>query len=165
MSAARQSADVFLAPGQLAVHTGPVKIKTIVGSCVAVCLWDPVARVGGVNHFLLAQPGPGEPPDTRFGACATAQLIAEACRAGAARTRLVAAVIGGGHPVHSIKTHAIGDDNVAVALAVLAEHGVHVVRQETGGAYGRKLLFNTQTGELIVRRLNNPVGALPNVAE
>lgn len=155
MEAARHPVDVFLPPGQLAVRRRPTNIKTIVGSCVAVCLWDPATRIGGVNHYLLAQPGDDDVPDTRFGSSATEQLIDRMRRAGAELRRLEASVIGGGHPVNSIKTNVIGDENAAVAVAVLRKHGIRIVRRETGGACGRKLLFKTATGELIVRRLRS----------
>jgi chemotaxis protein CheD len=153
MTDARPRVDVFLAPGDLTVHVGPVQVKTILGSCVAVCLWDAARGVGGVNHFLLPRPGQGDVADNRFGAVATRRLIEEVCAAGARRAALQAAVVGGGRPMSTITVGAVGDLNTAVALVVLREHGIRVVRQETGGAHGRKLLFNTQTGALLVRRV------------
>jgi chemotaxis protein CheD len=156
----RQRVDVFLVPGDLSVHADPLRIKTIVGSCVAVCLWDAAARVGGVNHYLLAEPAPKDVPGTRFGSYANRRLIELVCQAGGRPHRLEASVIGGGHPVDSIRTHAIGDDNVAVALDVLEAHGIRVVRRETGGDFGRKLLFSTADGTLLVRPLGNKATAL-----
>jgi len=153
MKAARPRVDVFLAPGDLTVHAGPVNVKTILGSCVAVCLWDPARGVGGVNHFLLPRPAAGDAVDNRFGAVSTRRLIEQVCSAGGRPERLQAAVIGGGRPMSTITVGAVGDQNTAVALAVLREHGIRVVRQETGGAHGRKILFNTQTGELLVRHV------------
>jgi chemotaxis protein CheD len=149
----RLHVDVFLAPGALTVHGQPTFVKTILGSCVAVCLWDAEAGVGGVNHFLLAHPGQADEATDRYGSVATPRLIASVLRAGGKTGRLAAAVIGGGHPIDVIDFAPIGDNNTAVALTVLREAGVPVVRQETGGAHGRKLLFNTATGELYVRRL------------
>lgn len=166
MRSPRRRVDVFLAPGELTVHTRPANVKTILGSCVAVCVCDPVARVGGVNHFLLARPGSDDYADTRYGCVATPRLIECVCQAGATRHRLQAAIIGGAHPLVTNGacggpaapdrvTHAIGAENTAVALALLAAAGVHVVHQDTGGPCGRKLLFNTGTGELLVRKLRN----------
>lgn len=149
----RLQVDVFLAPGKLTVHTIPVNVKTIVGSCVAVCLYDPVGRLGGVNHYLLARPAPGDEPDNRFGSVATERLIHLVCRSGSRIESLRASVIGGGRPVDSLRSSLIGEQNAAVALAVLAQAGIRIVKRELGGDYGRKLLFNTGTGELIVRRV------------
>ncbi len=154
----RHHVDLFLAPGQLTVQTRALKIKTIVGSCVAVCLWDPQARIGGINHYLLARPGPGDPHDTRFGTCAMEQLIARMKQAGADPRRLQAAVVGGGHPIDLEHADRIGAENVAIALAVLNANAIRIVRRETGGDHGRKLLFDTGTGELLVRRLRRGVG-------
>lgn len=157
MEPLRHRVDVFLAPGELAVHVGSVNIKTIVGSCVAVCLWDRGRQIGGVNHFLLAVPGPRDEGDARFGSCATPLLVDAVCRAGAVRGDLRGAIVGGGRPVQPLRSSRIGDDNIAVALAVLASYGIPVSRQETGGAHGRKLLFNPHTGELLVRALGRTV--------
>ena len=63
---------VYLAPGRLYVSSADAQVTTILGSCVAVCLWDPQARVGGVNHFLLPS---GRPASPRFGDAAMAELI------------------------------------------------------------------------------------------
>lgn len=135
------------------MHTTPANVKTILGSCVGVCLCDSPRHIGGVNHFLLATPGPNDAPDNRFGAVATPRLIQELVRHGARTPNLRAAVIGGGRPVSALQSAAVGDENVAVALAVLREHRIRVIRQETGGDHGRKLLFNTSSGKLIVRRI------------
>ena len=155
MPTLRRRVDVFLVPGELTVHKTAVNVKTIVGSCVAVCLFDRQAHVGGVNHYLLPHPSPGDPPDTRFGDVAIARLIEKMCQAGGVVRRLAAAVIGGGHPVSAMGGLAVGDANVHVALEVLRARGISVRRQETGGDHGRKLLFNTHTGELLVRDLRS----------
>ena len=160
----RRPVDVFLAPGELTVHAQPARVKTILGSCVAVCLCDPRAGVGGVNHFLLARPASGDHADTRYGCVATPRLIERVCQAGALRHRLQAAVIGGAHPLvtngggpapSDRAAHRIGAENAAVALTLLEAAGIRVVHQDTGGPCGRKLLFNTGTGELLVRKLRS----------
>lgn len=149
----RRHIDRFLQPGQWTVCTNPTSIKTIVGSCVAVCLWDPIKRIGGLNHFLLPRPGPRDGPDPRFGSVATPLLIERMSRSGARLRNLRAVVIGGGHPVDTLKSATIGDDNTEIALACLRAAGIRVARQETGGAHGRKLLFETGTGELLIRNV------------
>ena len=153
---------VFLVPGDLTVQTRPVNVKTILGSCVGVCLWDAARRIGGVNHFLLPAPTAHATADNRFGTIATPRLIQRLCDRSARLADLRAAVIGGGRPVFALKAATVGDENIAVALSVLREYGIRVVRQETGGAHGRKLLFNTASGALIVRPLRSwprPTGA------
>lgn len=158
MTPAGPRADVYLTPGELAVRRGAFHVRTILGSCVAVCLCDRARGIGGMNHFLLPTVPAGDVADNRHGAVATARLIEALCAAGAERSRLEAAVIGGGNPVDSIKVGAVGPQNVAAALAVLRAAGIRVVHEDTGGAHGRRLLFNTQTGELVVHRIRG-VGA------
>jgi len=148
----RPAIDVYLAPGELLVSTRGVQVRTVLGSCVAVCLWDPARGIGGLNHFLLPRPGARDGTDFRFGTVSTAALVQRVCRGGSRPAELAAAVIGGGHPHRALKS-TVGDENVAAALAVLGEHGVVVARQDTGGPYGRRLLFHTGTGVLTVCRL------------
>lgn len=81
------------------------------------------------------------------------QLIERVRGRDGTRRQLEASVVGGARPAQASRRGSVGEANTAVALAVLREHGIRVVRQETGGVYGRKLLFNTQTGKLIVRCL------------
>ncbi len=149
----RHRVDLFLAPGEMVVRAGTLSVKTIVGSCVAVCLWDRKRRVGGVNHFLLPHPNPNDQPDGRFGSSAMRLLLDKIGRLGATSSTLQAAVVGGGRPLDTSTPSGIGDTNTAVALGVLRERGIHITRQETGGCHGRKLLFNTGTGELLIRDL------------
>lgn len=153
MTAGLRRADVYLSPGELVVRQGAGLIRTIVGSCVAVCLWDARARLGGMNHYLLPRPGRDDQPGPRFGSIAIPQLIERTLAAGAARADLVAAVIGGGAPVSTIQVGAVGASNTAIALLLLAEHDVPIVRQETGGAHGRRLMFDTATGKLVVEHV------------
>ncbi|MBU0637893.1 MAG: chemotaxis protein CheD [Planctomycetes bacterium] len=153
MASLRHRVDVFLAPGELGVYTRPVNVKTILGSCVAVCLWDCTRHIGGINHFLLPAP-PFEGADgARFGHWATQTLIARMCHQGARTSDLHASVVGGGHPLTPEPELAIGAENVVAALEELRARGIRVVRQEVGGDHGRKILFNTYSGCLIVRDL------------
>jgi chemotaxis protein CheD len=147
----RRSVDVFLTPGKLVVCAAPTNIKTIVGSCVAVCLHDVARQRGGMNHYLLAAPTTGDEPDDRFGSVAVPRLIELMAASGTRPRDMRAFVIGGGHPVDVIHDRSIGDNNARIALEILRDCGIHVARQETGGDHGRKLLFSSGVGELIVR--------------
>jgi len=149
----RQRVGRFLAPGELVVDSRDINIKTIVGSCVSVCLWDAGRHCGGVNHYLLPRPLSGDVPGPRFGSTAIEHLLEGLGRLGCTLCRLEAAVIGGGHPVTAFSAGGVGDENVRVALEVLAGRGIRIARQATGGDHGRKPLFNPHTGALLVRNL------------
>ena len=86
-------AQVYLHAGQLHVASAPTAITTVLGSCVAVCLFDPVARVGGMNHFLLPLHVDRD-HTARFGTVAVPQLVEAVLRAGASRGALAAKVFG-----------------------------------------------------------------------
>lgn len=143
---------VYLAPGRLFVSAEPVQVTTILGSCVAVCLWDPDARVGGVNHFLLPD---GVPPSPRFGCHAVPQLVAAVLAQGAARERLRAKLVGGACVLEALRAHAhnLGARNVEVARERLRAERVPVLAEDVGGDFGRRLVFDVQRGCAWIRTI------------
>lgn len=145
---------VYLHPGEFAVAAEPVSMTTILGSCVGVCLYDPAARVGGLNHFLLPR-SPAGTRSARFGDAAVQCLLRGVTRLGAEVRRLRAKVIGGacvldayrGAPAH------VGRQNVRVALEMLAEAGIPVLTMDVEGDRARRVLFHSHTGDVVVRVL------------
>lgn len=149
---------VFLSPGAICCLTEPTVITTILGSCVAVCLWDGRQRIGGMNHFLL--PRCGDAPATpRYGNVACARLLAAMERLGCRQADLRAKIFGGA-AVLPLGTHAdtVGAQNVGVALEVLRGHGIPIVARRTGGACGLFLRFYTAGGRVMVRELHDNSG-------
>lgn len=144
---------VYLHAGQLAVASEPTAIATVLGSCVAVCLWDPGSRVGGVNHFLLPHHVERE-RSPRFGTVAVPALVDAVVRAGASRTALVAKVFGGASVLGGIAhPRRLGAENAALALHLLEEAGIRVLDQDVGGERGRKLVFVSDEGTAWVKLL------------
>lgn len=131
--------------GEHYVDSDPnVVLTTILGSCVAACLWDPVAKVGGMNHFLL----PGDNIDRasssrsdvqRYGVYLMELLLNDLFRNGAVKSRLKAKLFGGAAIVKGLSD--IGALNVAFAEAFLREEGIELVGGSSGGTYGRKIQF------------------------
>jgi chemotaxis protein CheD len=111
-------AQVYLHAGQLAIAREPTAITTVLGSCVAVCLHDPVTRIGGMNHFLLPFHVERE-RSPRFGTVAVPQLVDEVVRAGASRASLVAKVFGGGSVISAFRGRNLGEENAHLALRLL----------------------------------------------
>lgn len=137
----------YLQPGQLFVSAKPVAITTILGSCVAVCLWDPHRPVGGMNHFMLPMATGSATASPRFGVFAMEQLIAELAKAGARVPLLRARVYGGACMFGSMnKAEHLGHKNSDLALEFLARRGVDIVAVDVGGTRGRKLIFHTDGG-------------------
>ena len=145
---------VYLYPGQFTVASVPCTVTTILGSCVAVSLYDPVARTGGLNHHLLPR-APEANPSLRFGDVAVAQLIAAVLQAGAVRQRLQAKIVGGACVLDAYRDRPnhVGRQNVRVALEMLCQAAIPVVMMDVEGSRGRRVVFNPHTGDLVVRAL------------
>jgi len=142
----------YLAPGRLYASAEDAQVTTILGSCVAVCLWDAQAQVGGVNHFLLPS---GLPASPRFGDSAVALLIGRLLELGAQRGRLAAKVFGGACVLEAFRAGewSLGARNVEIAREELAAAGIPVVGEDVGGDRGRKLVFHVRTGSAWVRAI------------
>ena len=147
----RAAKRVYLAPGQLFASADAVQATTILGSCVAVCLWDLEAGVGGLNHFLLPD---GAPPSPRFAAHAVPLLLQKVIELGASRSRLRAKIFGGACVLEAFRAaNGLGARNVQVARELLAKEQIRVVAEDVGGDLGRKLVFEIQTGSAWVRAI------------
>jgi chemotaxis protein CheD len=124
-------------------------ITTVLGSCVAVCLQDAVAKVGGMNHFLLAEPTPGgitSPADMqRYGIHAMELLINEMMRHGAVRERLRAHLYGGANVVAGLGD--IGAKNAAFAREFVRMEGIGIGHCDLGGRHARKVEFLPYEGK------------------
>lgn len=145
-------AQTYLHAGQLAVASTPTAITTVLGSCVAVCLYDPIARVGGMNHFLLPLHVDRD-RSPRFGTVAVPALVEAVVAAGAARDALVAKVFGGASVIAATGGRRLGEDNARLALRLLEEARIPVLDQDVGGSRGRKLVFLADEGTAWVRHL------------
>ncbi|MCO5732985.1 chemoreceptor glutamine deamidase CheD [Rhizobium sp. SSA_523] len=117
-------------------------ITTILGSCVAACLRDPIAGVGGMNHFLLPGNGPGGMSGgdmSRYGVHLMELLINGILKRGGRRDRLEAKIFGGAKTIASFSN--VGEQNATFATNFLRDEGIRIVGASTGGEYGRKLEY------------------------
>lgn len=145
--------------GEFVVTTTPTIISTILGSCVAVCLWDKVNLNAGLNHFLL----PGDPEkDTSHqnrGISSTTMMIKALISRDSKIDNLEAMVFGGSNSiVFQNDVYQVGKRNVEAALAVLHDFNIKVVDKHIGGKQGRKIRFDTQSGVTqvsMIRQIND----------
>ena len=139
---------VYLLPGHLVAAAEPCDVTTILGSCVAVCLFDRRGRAGGVNHFLLPQHPATQPRSPRFGNVAIRELIDAVCAHGCRPADLRAHVFGGAGVVAGLAAawRPVGEQNVEIAERMLADAGIPVVERDLGGTRGRRLHFRTDDG-------------------
>jgi chemotaxis protein CheD len=139
-----------------------VTFSTVLGSCISACIRDIDARVGGMNHFLLAEPS-GKARDrygasARYGAFAMEQLINKVLTRGSGRkSNLEIKVFGGG--IINAALSDVGAKNIEFVREFLGNEGYAVVSEDLGGAFARRVMFKPHSGRAIVRRLDNAAGA------
>lgn len=142
----------YLYPGAIFVKSERHLVTTVLGSCVSVCLWHPGSGVGGINHYLLPLWNGEGLPTPKYGNVAIVRLI-EKVRALAGKGELIAKVFGGASMwARTEGALAVGERNVELAFRVLEEHGIPVVSQDVWGEMGRKIIFDTGTGSVLLRR-------------
>lgn len=142
---------VYLPPGMLHAAPAPCVITTVLGSCVAVCLWSSQPRVGGMNHYLLPH-GPNAEGSMRYGDTALALLWTRLLLLGASPDGLEARVYGGAAmaPVEAMR---LGRDNVQLARSWLGTHGIAIVDEDVLGNRARRVELDVTTGAVRVGRV------------
>src|SRR4029077_13963350 len=111
----------YLLPGELHASGEPCQIRTILGACVAICLWDPRKHAGGINHFLLPVSRVGQPASQRFADVATSVLLKKLSLLGCRTANLRAKIFGGSAMFQNRNRLAVslGTQNVAAALHLM----------------------------------------------
>lgn len=141
---------VKVLPGEYFVSSEELVIMTVLGSCIAACIWDGRARTGGMNHFMLPE---GEDGSGRYGSYAMELLINEMLKLGARRETMQAKVFGGGQVMAGFTTMNVGERNTQFVLDYLATERIPVVSQDVLDIHPRKVCFFPVTGKALVKRL------------
>ncbi|GBU21536.1 chemotaxis protein CheD [Fibrobacteres bacterium R8-0-B4] len=141
----------LLERGCIYIATGEGAVQTVLGSCVSVCLWDPEAHCGGMNHFIYPQTMRKEQATPKYGNVATMALIKLMCEEGCSVNSMTAHIIGGGHPDGA--ADSTGMKNVEVARRILNEKGITIMSEDVGGRVGRKVVFDLSTGQVAVLKV------------
>lgn len=142
----------FLYPSSIFASRDPYVVKTVLGSCVAVCLWDRVLRFGGINHYMLPTWTGNDLASPKYGNIAIEKLVEKMRLMGSRVDDLQAKVFGGGELLQGLdggpSSTQIGERNIQMAQMMLDEYHIPIVAQSVGGRRGRKILFFTDTGEV-----------------
>jgi len=142
----------YVVAGEIGVQPAPGLLRTVLGSCVAVCLWCEAQKIGGLNHYLFPRASTEDASLLR-GDIAIPALIGSVVAAGAHRRDLVAKVVGGAtsgrHRWH------VGSQNVLVAWEALRAARIRIVGSDVGGQRGREITFDVATGAVQVRYLGS----------
>jgi chemotaxis protein CheD len=145
---------VFILPGEAKYTRSPLIISTLLGSCVAVCLYDTRNQWGGLNHYMLPYQENGRLSPGKYGDFAISSLLEVAQRAGSRKGDLVASVYGGGRvtghlgATEIVQGGNVGDRNIEAARELLRFHEIRVIKEDVGGVNGRKIHMNTETGHI-----------------
>lgn len=159
------SRRIHIIQGKYEVAEGDLDccMTTVLGSCISVCLHDPVALAGGMNHFLLATGRTGGANSASYGVNAMELLINGLLKLGANRRRLRAHVFGGARMVAGLGN--VGERNAEFAASFLRAEGIRIMTTSVGGTQARRINFWPATGraeeELIRQRIQEaaPVAA------
>ena len=142
----------YLYPAALFAEPDPYLVDTILGSCVAVCLYDPIKKIGGINHFMLPFWNGTGLASPKYGNIAIQKLVDKMLLMGSSRVNIQAKIFGGGEVVET-KTNMfkIGERNIEVAQNMLKELNIKITGKSVGGKLGRKIRFNTETGVVLMK--------------
>ncbi|CAH0351723.1 Chemoreceptor glutamine deamidase CheD [Aquabacterium sp. CECT 9606] len=153
-----QNEAVKILPGEYFVYDEDIIIMTTLGSCIATCLWDRNARIGGMNHFMLPDNGGGASDSGRYGSFAMELLINEMLKMGASRMTLEAKVFGGGAVISGMSSLNVGERNTNFVMDYLKTERIPIVSKDVMDIYPRKVCFFPQSGKAMVKRLaaSNP---------
>lgn len=143
----------YLHPGEWLAAAQPTAVTTILASCVAVCLWDPEVRVGGLNHFLLPTGTRNSTAPARYGNLALPRLVADLEALGCYKKRLRAKIFGGSCRTDALPGSHLGARNVAMAEEVLGDLDIPILARDTGGVRARKLVVHTDDFSVWVWRI------------
>lgn len=148
---------VAVVQGEFKISAEPqVVLSTVLGSCVAVCLYDPGVRVGGMNHFLLPSREGSNSNDIRYGAHAMELLINGLLKSGASRSRLEAKIFGGASMASRLQD--IGTSNALFARGFLADESIPILSESLGGTLARRVRFWPESGRVQQMLIPSAVG-------
>lgn len=143
-------------PGEFFVSREPMIVYTVLGSCVSACIRDPIAGVGGMNHFMLPAPQGEDNRDSwgesiRYGSYAMERLINEIMKRGGLKHRLEVKLFGGGN-IHG-GHFPVGATNAQWALDYMKAEGLAPITTELGGVHPRKIYYFTESGRVLMKRI------------
>lgn len=147
----------FLYPAALYADKTPTTVTTILGSCVAVCLYDPTLAIGGINHYMLPLWNGQGLASPKYGNIAIEKLLERMRNLGCLQKNLVAKVFGGGEVIETSTQFHIGVRNIEQAMVQLKELGIPIVAQSVGGKNGRRLEYDTDTGAVRQRYIQKTI--------
>jgi len=154
--------------GGYCAFSTPSVITTLLGSCVSACLYDPVCRIGGMNHILI--PGRADLKTcsnvTRYGVNAMELLINEMMKKGARKRNIAAKVFGGAKVLNTNSGEGlVGLKNAEFVIDFLGNERIRIMNYNIGGTEARRIFFHTDTGDVFLKRIPTHMKGLVSVEE
>lgn len=142
----------YLYPSALHAPAVPCRVTTVLGSCVAVCLYDTKLKIGGINHYMLPLWNGDGLASPKFGNVAIEKLYKAMILNRCNSDNIIAKVFGGANQSQGILD--IGGRNIQIAHDTLKHLNIKIIAENTGGSVGRKLVFDTGTGQVLMKFLS-----------
>ncbi len=155
------SAIINVGMAEIKVVLAPQRLVTTgLGSCIGLCLYDPVTKVGGMAHIVLPTVTniSATEPGGKYAVTAIPLLLENMLKFGASKYRLIAKMAGGAEMFSfpgQMPILKIGERNAQAVKEILGGVSIPLIASETGGNFGRTIQFNTETGELSIRTINH----------
>lgn len=142
----------YLKTSELFFSKEDYKITTVLGSCVAVCLWDSVLKFGGINHYLLPQREGSSENSIKYGDISIKELLNKFEKAGSNKNNLKAQIFGGAKILND--NFNIGEKNIEIAFEILKQNNIPVTNSDTGGLNARKIIYYNFNNKIDLITLN-----------
>jgi chemotaxis protein CheD len=150
---------VKILPGEYYATVEQTLIVTVLGSCVSVCLRDPLLNIGGMNHFLLPNDDATNiasvSESARYGVFAMELLINQMLKLGASKNRLEAKIFGGGNVLRGLTLSNVGQRNAEFVVDYLKAENIPIMASDLLDEYPRKVYFFPSTGKVLVRKIKS----------
>lgn len=140
--------------GQVEASQAPMRLHTVLGSCVSVCLFEPRSRIGGMNHILVPSSHSDCGCEARCGVEAMELLINAMMKLGADRRRFVAKAFGGGNVLPVFQQPTVGELNIRFVRQFLKTEKIPLLSERLGGEHAVKVIFHTATGRALLRSVD-----------
>ena len=145
-----ETAKYFLQPGYIFVSREPYMINAVLGSCVAICIWDKANHFGGMNHYIYDRAR--NERTAKFGDVSIPHLIKLMLQMGSKKTDIKVHILGGAQ--NPQLGSSLGEANSKLATDYFEKSPFEILSTDIGGILGRKVIFNNINGEMLVFKLN-----------
>jgi chemotaxis protein CheD len=153
---AANTPETFVGMGQIAVGALPQKMKAVVGSCIALTLFHPRLQMGVMAHIVLPDAAGREAMPGKFADTAVPYMLEAVRPWGVPPQTLLAKFAGGASMFASSGPLQIGSANAEAVVLALRKAGIRITAQDTGGKLGRRIVFDCQSGSMMIESAGQP---------